>query len=79
MPHVQSSDSRPILAGVLGRDPGRVDGRGNPNGSIRNIAGVFNESKTVLGLMPHPENAIEPIFGGTDGKALFEGMVESLS
>ncbi len=62
---------------------GTVDGllgkKSNPNGSIRNIAGVFNETKTVLGLMPHPENAIEPVFGGTDGKALFEGLVESLS
>ena len=47
---------------------GTVDGTGNPNGSISNIAGVFNESKTVLGLMPHPENAVEPLFGGTDGR-----------
>jgi phosphoribosylformylglycinamidine synthase len=62
---------------------GTVDGplgqRANPNGSIDNIAGVFNETKTVLGLMPHPENATEPMFGGTDGKALFEGLVEALS
>ncbi len=58
---------------------GTVDGTGNPNGSIRNIAGVFNESKTVMGLMPHPENAVEPMFGGTDGKALFEGLVEALT
>lgn len=58
---------------------GAVDLAGNPNGSINNIAGVFNETKTVLGLMPHPENAVEPLFGGTDGKGLFEGMVEALS
>jgi phosphoribosylformylglycinamidine synthase len=51
----------------------------NPNGSINNIAGVFNETKTVMGLMPHPENATEPLFGGTDGLGLFEGMVEALS
>jgi len=62
---------------------GTVDGpRGreaNPNGSINNIAGVFNETKTVMGLMPHPENAVEPLFGGNDGKGLFEGLVEALS
>ena len=58
---------------------GTVDGTGNPNGSIHNIAGVFNETKTVMGLMPHPENATEPMFGGTDGKALFEGIVEALT
>jgi len=58
---------------------GTVDGSGNPNGSINNIAGVFNETKTVMGLMPHPENAVEPLFGGCAGKALFEGLVEALS
>jgi len=58
---------------------GTVDGTGNPNGSINNIAGVFNETKTVMGLMPHPENAVEPLFGGSDGKGLFEGLVEALS
>jgi phosphoribosylformylglycinamidine synthase len=58
---------------------GTVDGTGNPNGSIHDIAGVFNDTKTVLGLMPHPENATEPMFGGTDGSALFEGLVEALS
>jgi phosphoribosylformylglycinamidine synthase I len=51
----------------------------NPNGSARNIAGIFNETKNVLGLMPHPENAVEPLQGSTDGKALFAGIVEALS
>jgi phosphoribosylformylglycinamidine synthase I len=58
---------------------GAVDGSGNPNGSIENIAGIFNETKTVMGLMPHPENAVEPTFGGYDGRALFEGLVDALS
>jgi phosphoribosylformylglycinamidine synthase subunit PurQ / glutaminase len=58
---------------------GTVDGAGNPNGSIENIAGVYNEGKTVMGLMPHPENAVEGVFGGTDGRALFEGLVEALT
>jgi phosphoribosylformylglycinamidine synthase subunit PurQ / glutaminase len=51
----------------------------NPNGSARNIAGIFNESRTVLGLMPHPERAAEPSHGNTDGKAFFDGLVEVLS
>jgi phosphoribosylformylglycinamidine synthase len=51
----------------------------NPNGSARNIAGIFNRTKNVLGLMPHPENAIEPLQGSTDGKPLFRSMVEALS
>jgi phosphoribosylformylglycinamidine synthase len=51
----------------------------NPNGSARNIAGIFNGTKNVLGLMPHPENAVEPLQGSTDGKAMFKGIVEALS
>ena len=51
----------------------------NPNGSARNIAGIFNRTKNVLGLMPHPENAIEPLQGSIDGKPLFRSMVEALS
>ena len=51
----------------------------NPNGSIRNIAGVFNETKNVLGLMPHPENATDALLGSTDGSALFRGMAEALA
>jgi phosphoribosylformylglycinamidine synthase len=54
-------------------------GADNPNGSINAIAGVYNESKTVMGLMPHPENAVEIMFGGTDGRPLFEGLAEALS
>jgi phosphoribosylformylglycinamidine synthase len=51
----------------------------NRNGSARNIAGIFNETKTVLGLMPHPEDATDPIQGGTDGVGLFRGLAEALA
>ena len=51
----------------------------NPNGSARDIAGIYNKTKTVLGLMPHPERLYEPAHGGTDGKAIFDGLVEALS
>jgi phosphoribosylformylglycinamidine synthase I len=46
----------------------------NFNGSARAIAGICNESRTVLGLMPHPENATDPLLGGTDGSAFFAGL-----
>jgi phosphoribosylformylglycinamidine synthase I len=58
---------------------GDVSEAGNANGSARNIAGIFNESKTVLGLMPHPEDATDPLLGGIDGRALFDGLVEALA
>jgi phosphoribosylformylglycinamidine synthase len=46
------------------------------NGSARNIAGILNDAGNVLGMMPHPERVIEPAHGGTDGRKLFEGLVE---
>ena len=51
----------------------------NPNGSINDIAGVFNAEKTVLGLMPHPENLIESAHGGTDGRHLFSGLLQQVA
>ena len=50
----------------------------NFNGSARAIAGIFNNSRTVLGLMPHPENATDPLLGSTDGRAFFAGLVGAL-
>jgi phosphoribosylformylglycinamidine synthase I len=58
---------------------GDLTNEANHNGSARNIAGILNETKTVLGLMPHPENATDPVLGGTDGQGLFKGLVEALS
>ena len=50
----------------------------NFNGSARAIAGILNASRTVLGLMPHPENATDPDLGGTDGVAFFTGLASAL-
>ena len=58
---------------------GELTEEANHNGSARNIAGIFNETKTVLGLMPHPEDATDPLLGSTDGQALFAGLVEALA
>jgi len=58
---------------------GELSPEANPNGSARAIAGIFNETKNVLGLMPHPENAVEELHGSTDGRAMFKGIVEALS
>lgn len=58
---------------------GTVHEAGNPNGSARNIAGIYNESRTVLGLMPHPERVVDPVHGGTDGVGMFAGLSEALT
>ena len=57
---------------------GEISDVENFNGSARAIAGIFNETRTVLGLMPHPENATDPLLGGTDGRAFFDGLVSAL-
>jgi phosphoribosylformylglycinamidine synthase len=57
---------------------GQVTPDANPNGSVGNIAGVFNKKKTVLGMMPHPERLADPALGGTDGRAMFESLVDAL-
>lgn len=58
---------------------GQVTDAANPNGAARNIAGLFNESKTILGLMPHPERLADAALGGEDGKAIFAALAEALS
>jgi phosphoribosylformylglycinamidine synthase subunit PurQ / glutaminase len=50
----------------------------NPNGSLRDIAGVLNEGRNVMGLMPHPEDAIEPLMGSSDGLVIFQSLVAAL-
>jgi phosphoribosylformylglycinamidine synthase len=51
----------------------------NPNGSARDIAGILNQKRNVLGLMPHPERMVDPTTGGSDGRALFQSLIEALS
>jgi phosphoribosylformylglycinamidine synthase I len=57
---------------------GRV-GASNPNGSASDIAGIYSEKLNVLGLMPHPENLIDPLVGGTDGREMFESLLHELA
>ena len=51
----------------------------NPNGSARDIAGILSQKRNVLGLMPHPERVVDAETGGTDGRALFQSLIETLS
>ncbi len=58
---------------------GTVHQAANPNGSLNNIAGILNARGNVLGMMPHPERLIAPELGGSDGRAMFDGLVERLA
>jgi phosphoribosylformylglycinamidine synthase len=62
-----------------GRVAFRYRRRDNPNGSARDIAGILNEHGNVLGMMPHPERAVDPLHCGTDGRAVFAGLLEALA
>jgi phosphoribosylformylglycinamidine synthase subunit PurQ / glutaminase len=58
---------------------GAADEAANPNGSMRSIAGIISDAGNVLGMMPHPERAVEPLLGSTDGLALFESLLSRVS
>lgn len=71
-------DSGRIVFRYVNRD-GEATDEANPNGSWHNIAGITNEAGNVLGMMPHPERAMESLLGSTDGLGLFTSMAASLS
>lgn len=60
-------------------EAGNVTEAANPNGSMRNIAGITNETGTIVGLMPHPERAMEPLLGSTDGLVLFQSLLAGVN
>ncbi|HYI89034.1 MAG TPA: phosphoribosylformylglycinamidine synthase subunit PurQ [Beijerinckiaceae bacterium] len=56
---------------------GRVTADANRNGSVNSIAGIYSDGLNVLGLMPHPENFVDDLVGGTDGRGLFDSLVKA--
>jgi phosphoribosylformylglycinamidine synthase subunit PurQ / glutaminase len=58
---------------------GREEASANPNGSLQNIAGICNRERNVLGLMPHPERAVEASLGSDDGLVIFRSLIESFA
>ena len=51
----------------------------NPNGALKNIAGIFNKNKNILGMMPHPERMIDKYLSGEDGSIFFENLIGNLN
>lgn len=72
-------DGEGMIAFKYADEDGTVDEGANINGSVDNIAGIYNENGNILGLMPHPERLIAEQLGGTDGKIFFDNLVNSLS
>jgi phosphoribosylformylglycinamidine synthase len=60
-------------------DAGKPTADANPNGAQRNIAGICDPTRRILGMMPHPERLFEPMLGGVDGRRMFESIVDGLA
>ncbi len=58
---------------------GNVTDEANPNGSVHGVAGICNERRNVVGMMPHPERACEPLLGGVDGRMIFESILAAVA
>ena len=70
-------DNNQIAAFYCNSD-GKIDDKSNPNGAIKNIAGIFNEKKNILGMMPHPERMIDNCLSGEDGSLFFKNLINNI-
>ena len=66
----------PILIWLIQK--GQEDEKFNPNGALKNIAGIFSKNKNILGMMPHPERMIDKYLSSNDGNFFFENLIENL-
>jgi len=75
---IKQIDDNNQIALFYSDENGNVNEKDNPNGSLENIAGIFNKEKNVLGMMPHPERMIDPALSGEDGSIFFENLINNL-
>ncbi len=73
--HLQELENEDLIAFRYCNVDGQVDSLSNPNGSLKNIAGIFNTKKNILGMMPHPERMIDNLISNTDGTNLFSSLI----
>jgi len=66
------------IAVIYCSQDGTSNNENNPNGALKNIAGIFNKEKNILGMMPHPERMIDKYLSGDDGAVFFENLIENL-
>ena len=75
---IKSLEDNNQIAVTYCNENGNDDDENNPNGAIKNIAGILNEKKNVLGMMPHPERMIDKYLSGEDGSLFFENLIGNL-
>ena len=73
--HLKELKEENLIAFKYCNEKGSVDTNSNPNGSIENIAGIFNTKKNILGMMPHPERMVDEIISNKDGINLFSSLI----
>ena len=73
--HIKELEDKNLIAFKYCDEKGKINEDSNPNGSLKNIAGIFNENKNILGMMPHPERMIEKSISGNDGINLFSSLL----
>ena len=73
--HLEKLEDKNLIPFKYCDDKGNINTENNPNGSINNIAGIFNDKKNILGMMPHPERMIDQVISGDDGLNLFASLL----
>ena len=76
--HLKELNNENLIAFKYCDMNGKIDDKSNPNGSLENIAGIFNKKKNILGMMPHPERMIDKYLSSNDGSFFFENLIENL-
>ena len=76
--HLDELESKELIPIKYCDEKGNINKESNPNGSINNIAGIFNNNKNILGMMPHPERMIDPYLSGEDGSIFFKNLINNL-
>ena len=75
---IKKLEDKNLVAFKYCNEKGNINKSTNPNGSSNNIAGILNDQKNILGMMPHPERLIDPLLSGEDGSLMFESLIISL-
>ena len=75
---MKSLEDKNQIAVTYCNEKGDETDENNPNGAVKNIAGIFNEKKNVLGMMPHPERMIDSCLSGEDGSLFFKNLINNI-
>ena len=73
--HLKELEDKELIPLKYCDENGLIDENSNPNGSLKNIAGIYNSKKNILGMMPHPERMVDKLISNTDGTNLFSSLL----